>query len=38
LETLRSGKKFWKMKGKALVNQIMVTEAELMASVGVEGE
>jgi beta-hydroxyacyl-ACP dehydratase FabZ len=38
LETLRSGQKFWKMKGKALVNQTMVTEAELMASVGVEGE
>jgi beta-hydroxyacyl-ACP dehydratase FabZ len=38
LETLRSGKKFWKMQGKALVNQVVVTEAELMASVGVEGE
>ncbi len=38
LETLRSGKKFWKMQGKALVNQVLVTEAELMAAVGVEGE
>jgi beta-hydroxyacyl-ACP dehydratase FabZ len=38
LETIRSGKKFWKMQGKALVNQVLVTEAELMASVGVEGE
>jgi beta-hydroxyacyl-ACP dehydratase FabZ len=38
LETLRSGKKFWKMQGKALVNQTLVAEAELMASVGVEGE
>jgi 3-hydroxymyristoyl/3-hydroxydecanoyl-(acyl carrier protein) dehydratase len=38
LETLRSGKKFWKMQGKALVNQVVVTEAELMAAVGVEGE
>jgi beta-hydroxyacyl-ACP dehydratase FabZ len=37
LETIRSGKKFWKMQGKALVNQVLVTEAELMASVGVEG-
>jgi 3-hydroxymyristoyl/3-hydroxydecanoyl-(acyl carrier protein) dehydratase len=37
LETLRSGKKFWKMQGKALVNQVVVTEAELMASVGLEG-
>jgi 3-hydroxyacyl-[acyl-carrier-protein] dehydratase len=38
LETLRSGKKFWKMQGKALVNQTLVTEAEIMASVGAEGE
>lgn len=38
LETLRSGKKFWKMQGKALVNQVVVTEAELMAAVGVEGK
>ena len=38
LETLRSGKKFWKMQGKALVNQTLVTEAELMASVGQKWE
>jgi beta-hydroxyacyl-ACP dehydratase FabZ len=38
LTTLRSGKKFWKMQGQAFVNQTMVTEAELMAAVGVEGE
>jgi beta-hydroxyacyl-ACP dehydratase FabZ len=38
LETLRSGKKFWKMQGKALVDQVLVTEAELMAAVGMEGE
>jgi 3-hydroxyacyl-[acyl-carrier-protein] dehydratase len=38
LETLRSGKKFWKMQGKALVDQNLVAEAELMAAVGVEGE
>jgi beta-hydroxyacyl-ACP dehydratase FabZ len=37
LETIRSGQKFWKMQGTALVNQVVVTEAELMASVGVEG-
>ena len=37
VETIRSGKKFWKMQGKALVNQVLVTEAELMAAVGVEG-
>ncbi|MFZ5453795.1 MAG: 3-hydroxyacyl-ACP dehydratase FabZ [Thermodesulfobacteriota bacterium] len=33
LETIRSGKKFWKLQGKALVNETLVTEAELMASV-----
>jgi 3-hydroxyacyl-[acyl-carrier-protein] dehydratase len=38
LETVRSGKKFWKMLGKAYVNQTLVTEAELMAAVGQEGE
>jgi len=38
LEALRSGKKVWKMQGKALVNQVLVTEAELMAAVGMEGE
>lgn len=38
VETLRSGKKFWKLQGKARVNQTLVTEAELMASVGQEWE
>ena len=38
LETLRSGKKFWKLQGKALVNQTLVTEAEIMASVGQKWE
>jgi 3-hydroxyacyl-[acyl-carrier-protein] dehydratase len=38
LETMRSGKKFWKMQGKALVDQTLVAEAEIMAAVGVEGE
>jgi 3-hydroxyacyl-[acyl-carrier-protein] dehydratase len=38
LEALRSGKKFWKMQGKALVDQTLVAEAELMAAVGMEGE
>jgi 3-hydroxyacyl-[acyl-carrier-protein] dehydratase len=37
IETLRSGKKFWKMHGKALVNDTLVTEGELMAAVG-QGE
>ena len=38
LETLRGGKKFFKMAGKALVNQTVVAEAELMAAVGQGGE
>ena len=38
LETMRTGKKFWKLQGKALVNQTLVTEAEIMASVGARGE
>jgi beta-hydroxyacyl-ACP dehydratase FabZ len=37
LETLRAGKKFFRMTGKAFVNQTLVTEAELMAAVG-QGE
>ncbi len=37
LETIRSGKKFFKMTGKAFVNQTLVAEAELMAAVG-QGE
>jgi 3-hydroxyacyl-[acyl-carrier-protein] dehydratase len=38
IETLRSGKKFWKMFGKALVNQVLVTEGEMLAAVGQQGE
>jgi 3-hydroxyacyl-[acyl-carrier-protein] dehydratase len=36
VESLRSGKKFWKFSGKAFVNQTLVAEAELMAAVGAE--
>jgi beta-hydroxyacyl-ACP dehydratase FabZ len=38
LETIRGGKKFFKMDGKAFVNQNLVAEAELMAAVGQGGE
>ncbi len=38
LETLRGGKKFYKMAGKAFVNGNLVAEGELMAAVGGEGE
>jgi 3-hydroxyacyl-[acyl-carrier-protein] dehydratase len=38
LETLRGGKKFFKMAGKAFVNQTLVAEAELLAAVGQGGE
>lgn len=39
VETLRSGKKFWKMQAKALVNQAVVCEGEVIAAVGnQEGE
>lgn len=38
LETLRSGNKFWKMQGRALVQETLVAEAEIMASIGQEGE
>ncbi|MBM4272993.1 MAG: 3-hydroxyacyl-ACP dehydratase FabZ [Deltaproteobacteria bacterium] len=39
VETLRSGKKFWKMQAKALVNQAVVCEGEVLAAVGnQEGE
>jgi beta-hydroxyacyl-ACP dehydratase FabZ len=34
IETLRGGKKFWKMQGKALVNDVLVAEAEVLAAVG----
>ena len=36
--TIRSGKKFWKMQGKAFVNDTLVAEGEIMAAVGQEGE
>ncbi len=32
--TLRSGKKFWKMEGKAYVNDTLVMEGEMIAAVG----
>ncbi len=38
LETLRGGKKFFKMLGKAFVNETLVAEAEIMAAVGQGGE
>ncbi len=38
LTTLRRGQKFWKMQGQAFVDQTLVTEAELMAAVGLEGD
>lgn len=37
VESLRSGKKFWKMKAQAFVDQTLVAEGELMAAVG-QGE
>lgn len=36
VETLRPGKKFWKMHGKAYVNDTLVTEGEMIAAVGKE--
>jgi 3-hydroxyacyl-[acyl-carrier-protein] dehydratase len=38
LESLRSGKKFWKMHGKAMVDRVLVTEGELMAALGHQGD
>ncbi len=35
---MRSGKKFWKMQGKAFVDETLVAEGEIMAAVGQEGE
>ncbi len=32
VESMRGGKKFWKMKAQAFVNQTLVAEAELMAA------
>ncbi|MGB8992777.1 MAG: 3-hydroxyacyl-ACP dehydratase FabZ [Desulfobaccales bacterium] len=37
VESMRSGKKFWKMKAQAFVDQTLVAEGELMAAVG-QGE
>ena len=37
VESVRGGKKFWKMKAQAFVNQTLVAEGELMAAVG-QGE
>jgi 3-hydroxyacyl-[acyl-carrier-protein] dehydratase len=36
VETLRSGKKFWKMQGQAYVNDTLVMEGEMIAAVGKE--
>jgi 3-hydroxyacyl-[acyl-carrier-protein] dehydratase len=36
VKTLRSGKKFWKMQGKAFVDDTLVVEGEMMAAVGRE--
>jgi 3-hydroxyacyl-[acyl-carrier-protein] dehydratase len=38
LESLRSGKKFWKMNGKATVDRVLVAEGELMAALGHQGD
>ncbi len=38
LETIRGGKKFFKMAGKAFVDKNLVAEGELMAAVGQGGE
>jgi beta-hydroxyacyl-ACP dehydratase FabZ len=38
LEVIRGGKKFFKMLGKAFVEQNLVAEGELMAAVGQGGE
>ncbi len=37
VESVRGGKKFWKMKAQAFVDQALVAEGELMAAVG-QGE
>jgi 3-hydroxyacyl-[acyl-carrier-protein] dehydratase len=36
VETLRSGKKYWKMQGRAYVNDTLVMEGEMIAAVGKE--
>jgi 3-hydroxymyristoyl/3-hydroxydecanoyl-(acyl carrier protein) dehydratase len=37
VETMRGGKKFWKMAGKAYVGDTLVMEGEMMAAVSREG-
>jgi 3-hydroxyacyl-[acyl-carrier-protein] dehydratase len=37
VETMRGGKKFWKMAGKAFVEDTLVMEGEMMAAVSREG-
>ncbi len=37
VESVRGGKKFWKMKAQAFVDQTLVAEGEIMAAVG-QGE
>ncbi len=37
VESVRGGKKFWKMKAQAFVDQTLVAEGELMAAIG-QGE
>ncbi len=34
VETIRSGKKFWKMYGKAFVGDTLIAEGEMIAAVG----
>ncbi len=36
VETLRSGKKYWKMRGKVYVNDTLVMEGEMIAAVSKE--
>ncbi len=36
--SVRGGKKFWKLQGKAMVNEHVVTEAELVAAVGAQSD
>ncbi len=38
VEILRSGKKFWKMRGQAFVNDTLAAEGEVMAAVSQGGE
>ncbi len=34
VDTLRSGKKFWKMEGRAFVDDVLIAEGEMIAAVG----